>query len=598
MPVLYAPRLKFPQKTCAAIRLKLNLYLSTMVTDKKSFLGSYLEEKGKISKEELNKVFEYQSRNRIRVGKALTVLGFISEDDLCGTVAEILDIPYIKGSDFQVKNPVLDLFISMKYLKEYVVFPLEKADGKLTVIMADPFDFCSIDDLRTLSGCDVAVCVGREEEILNALSNLYGTGESTLDRIIGNIEGDELEEIADDSDDPEHLRDLAQEAPVIKLVNHLINKAVEDEASDIHIESFEAVLKIRFRVDGVLYDVESPPKRLQAAVISRIKIMSEMNIAERRLPQDGRIRIRVLGKKVDLRVSTIPTLYGESVVMRILNQSSICLEMEKLGFPVDVLSNFDVLIKKPHGIILVTGPTGSGKTTTLYSALGKLNSPDKKIITVEDPVEYQLSGVNQIQVKSKIGLTFSSGLRSIVRQDPDIMMIGEIRDLETAEIAIQSALTGHMVFSTLHTNDAPGAISRLLDMGAESFLISSCLEGVLAQRLVRVVCESCRIAIEPDEKLKKVIELCKTGVIYKSKGCPACKYTGYRGRRGIYELMVVSDEVRQMINEKRSTNLIRRQAVSQGMITLRNDGWRNVASGVTTVEEVLRVTQEVGLVDA
>jgi len=522
----------------------------------------------------------------------------VSEDDLCDTIAEILDIPYIKGSDFQVKNPVLDLSISLKYLKEYVVFPLEKVDNKLTVIMADPFDFCSIDDLRNLSGCEVCVCVGREEEILNALSNLYGSGESTLDRIIGNIEGDEPEEIAGDPDDPEHLRDLAQEAPVIKLVNHLINKAVEDEASDIHIESFEAALKIRFRVDGVLYDVESPPKRLQAAVISRIKIMSEMNIAERRLPQDGRIRIRVLGKKVDLRVSTIPTLYGESVVMRILNQSSICLEMEKLGFPLDVLSNFDALIKKPHGIVLVTGPTGSGKTTTLYSALDKLNSPDKKIITVEDPVEYQLSGVNQIQVKSKIGLTFSSGLRSIVRQDPDIMMIGEIRDLETAEIAIQSALTGHMVFSTLHTNDAPGAISRLLDMGAESFLISSCLEGVLAQRLVRVVCESCRVPVEPDEKFRKAINLQKPNVIYKSKGCPACKYTGYRGRRGIYELMVVTDEVRQMINEKKSTNLVRQQAVSQGMVTLRHDGWRNVAKGVTTVEEVLRVTQEVGLIDA
>jgi len=569
-----------------------------MLTDKKSFLGNYLEEKGKISKEELEKVSEYQAHNRIRVGKALTTLGFVSEDDLCDTIAEILDIPYIKGSDFQVKNPVLDLSISLKYLKEYVVFPLEKVDNKLTVIMADPFDFCSIDDLRNLSGCEVCVCVGREEEILNALSNLYGSGESTLDRIIGNIEGDEPEEIAGDPDDPEHLRDLAQEAPVIKLVNHLINKAVEDEASDIHIESFEAALKIRFRVDGVLYDVESPPKRLQAAVISRIKIMSEMNIAERRLPQDGRIRIRVLGKKVDLRVSTIPTLYGESVVMRILNQSSICLEMEKLGFPLDVLSNFDALIKKPHGIVLVTGPTGSGKTTTLYSALDKLNSPDKKIITVEDPVEYQLSGVNQIQVKSKIGLTFSSGLRSIVRQDPDIMMIGEIRDLETAEIAIQSALTGHMVFSTLHTNDAPGAISRLLDMGAESFLISSCLEGVLAQRLVRVVCESCRVPVEPDEKFRKAINLQKPNVIYKSKGCPACKYTGYRGRRGIYELMVVTDEVRQMINEKKSTNLVRQQAVSQGMVTLRHDGWRNVAKGVTTVEEVLRVTQEVGLIDA
>jgi len=570
-----------------------------MLDNKRFFLGDHLVKLGKIGHEELEKALDYTSANRTRLGKALITLGFISEDELCNIISELFEIPYINGDSFQIENPVSDLSISLKFLKEYVIFPWEKKGNILTVVMADPFDFCSVDDLRTLSDCELKVCVGREEEILNALGNMYGTGESTIDRIVGGIEGEELDEISDDSDDPEHLRDLAQEAPVIKLVNHLISKAVEDGASDIHIESFESVLKVRFRVDGVLYDVESPPKRLQAAVISRVKIMSEMNIAERRLPQDGRIRIRVMGKKVDLRVSTIPTLYGESVVMRILNQDSICLEMEKLGFPEDVLKNFDTLIKKPHGIILVTGPTGSGKTTTLYAALDKLNLPDKKIITVEDPVEYQLSGVNQIQVKAKIGLTFASGLRSIVRQDPDIMMVGEIRDLETVEIAIQSALTGHMVFSTLHTNDAPGAISRLLDMGAESFLVSSCLEGVLAQRLVRVVCDSCRISVPLTQKLRKLIRISQpeNEFIYKPKGCPACKFTGYRGRLGIYELMVVTDEVRKSINEKNSTNIIRETAMSQGMVTLRMDGWRNVLNGITTVEEVMRVTQEVGLLD-
>ncbi len=565
------------------------------------YIGNHLVEIGRITQEELNRAFAYHETNRIRVGKALVLLGFISEEEICKILAELINSEYVSGDSFQVKEAVGELPVSLKFLKEYVVFPLEKKDGTLVVVMADPFDFCTIDDLRTLSKCEnVEVCVGREEEILNALGNLYGTGESAIDRIIGGIEDDEeLEDISSlDSDDPEHLRDLAQEAPVIKLVNHLISKAVEDDASDIHIEAFEDILNVRYRVDGVLYAVESPPKKLQAAIISRIKIMSEMNIAERRLPQDGRIRIRVMGRKVDLRVSTIPTLYGESVVMRILNQDSICLEMDKMGFPHDVIKKFDFLIRKPHGIILVTGPTGSGKTTTLYAALDKLNAPDKKIITVEDPIEYQLVGVNQIQVKPKIGLTFASGLRSIVRQDPDIMMVGEIRDLETVEIAIQSSLTGHLVFSTLHTNDAAGAISRLLDMGAESYLISSCLEGVLAQRLVRVVCQSCRVAVELDEKLINLINPPSEDIlIYKSKGCPACKYTGYRGRVGIFELMVVSDEVRRMINEKRNASVIRDVAVAEGMRTLRNDGWLNVINGVTTVEEVMRVTQSEGISD-
>jgi general secretion pathway protein E len=410
-------------------------------------------------------------------------------------------------------------------------------------------------------------------------------------------EGDgEVEYLSEDEEDVDRLRDLASEAPVIRLVNLLINRAVEQRASDIHIEPFEQELKVRYRIDGVLHDVETPQRRLQAAIVSRVKIMAKLNIAERRLPQDGRIRIRIMGREIDLRVSTLPTLYGESVVMRILDRSSIVLDLEELGFEPDSLATFNQLIVRPYGMILVTGPTGSGKTTTLYGALHKINSPDKKIITIEDPVEYQLAGVNQIHVKPQIGLSFANGLRSIVRQDPDVIMVGEIRDAETAEIAIQAALTGHLVFSTLHTNDAAGAVARLLEMGMEDYLIASSLLGVLAQRLVRRLCKACCVpAEEGGEGLPELLGGKANGgavTVYEARGCEECAGTGYLGRSGIYEVLIVQDEVRELILKRSSADALKSEAIRCGMRTLREDGWLKVRQGGTTVPEVLRVTQE------
>jgi len=394
-----------------------------------------------------------------------------------------------------------------------------------------------------------------------------------------------------------HLRDLASEVPVIRLVNQMLVRALESRASDVHIEPFENQLKVRYRIDGILHEIEPPPRQLKAAIISRLKILAQLNIAERRLPQDGRIKIRLGGKDVDLRIATVPTLYGESVVIRLLERGQIFTQLDALGFPPEPLARFNEMILKPHGMILVTGPTGSGKTTTLYGALQKINDPGKKIITIEDPVEYQLAGVNQIHVKPQIGLTFANGLRSIVRQDPDVIMVGEIRDAETAEIAVQAALTGHLVFSTLHTNDAAGAISRLLEMGVQDYLLSSSLLGVLAQRLVRRLCPSCRKEIPFSEAAAVPPELeSRNGdgfnIVWEAVGCPECSGTGYLGRVGIFELLPVTQEICKLIVQHADAGAIRNLAVAQGMRLLREDGWDKVRQGVTTFAEVLRVTRE------
>jgi general secretion pathway protein E len=449
-----------------------------------------------------------------------------------------------------------------------------------------------VDDLRQSTGLDVRLVVCLPEAITEAIDRTYEGGSTTaLQRIVEGMEDDVR---GDGDEDVNHLRDMAFEAPVVRLVNLLVENAIASEASDIHIEPFEDTLRIRYRIDGILYDQEAPPRRLQAAVTSRIKIMAEMNIAERRLPQDGRIRVTLHGRRVDIRVSTIPTVHGESIVMRLLDRSSVFLPMERLGFTPQMLARFEKLITRPHGILLVTGPTGSGKTTTLYAALDKINSPDRKIITVEDPVEYQLKGVNQIPVKPKIGLTFASGLRHIVRQDPDVILVGEIRDLETAEISIQASLTGHLVFSTLHTNDAPSAVTRLQDMGVEPYLLSSVLEGVLAQRLVRRICQVCRIPDTPSAADIEAlgIEADPHTKLFRGRGCDDCRGTGYRGRTGIYELFAITEDVRSLIIRRASSREIRRLAIETGMVTLRQDGWARAVDGVTTIEEVLRVTQE------
>jgi len=561
-------------------------------------LGEIMVREGAITREQLQRALARQREAGRRLGEILVELGYATEEDVARGLARQFGVPHLSLASLSITPAPIRDRLSTKYMREHKVFPIEVKDGVLTVAMADLNDPYTLDDLRSCTGHAVRVCLAREREIVEAIDQYYGEGQTTIEKIVKGYGEEEAGGPGGDREDVDHLRDLASEAPVIQLVNLLITRAVEARASDIHIEPFEDRLRIRYRVDGVLLDSESPPKRLQAAVISRVKIMAKMNIAERRLPQDGRIRLHVLGKDLDLRVSTIPTLYGESVVMRILDRSSLLLSLEELGMPEEVRLQFQRLIRKPHGMILVTGPTGSGKTTTLYTALSEINSPDKKIITIEDPVEYQLRGVNQIHVKPKIGLTFANGLRSIVRQDPDVIMVGEIRDAETADIAIHSALTGHLVFSTLHTNDAPGAITRLLDMGIENYLVSSVLVAVLAQRLVRVICPECREPYRLDLAAVRKMGI-KTDIdgalqVFRGKGCAACNFTGYHGRTGIYEFLVIGEEIQRLILEKADANTIRQQALALGMKTLWDDGWSKVEQGVTTLDDLLRVTKEEG----
>ena len=530
-----------------------------------------------------------------RLSDALVALG-VSADDVLRAVARQHHLPYLSRDELPTPLPVLKN-LSPKYLKQYAVCPVSVEGGSLTIATADPLNPVIVDDLRQSTGLEIRIVVCSAEAITEAIDRTYEAGGTTaLQRIVEGMEDDTLGDGdgGGGSEDVNHLRDMAFEAPVVRLVNLLVENAISSEASDIHIEPFEDTLRIRYRIDGILYEQEAPPRRLQAAVTSRIKIMAEMNIAERRLPQDGRIRVTLHGRRVDIRVSTIPTVHGESIVMRLLDRSSVFYPLERLGFSPGMLGLFEKLILRPHGILLVTGPTGSGKTTTLYAALDKINSPDRKIITVEDPVEYQLKGVNQIPVKPKIGLTFASGLRHIVRQDPDVILVGEIRDLETAEISIQASLTGHLVFSTLHTNDAPSAITRLQDMGVEPYLLSSVLEGVLAQRLVRRICQVCRVpeAPSPADIEALGIDADPHTKLFRGQGCDACRSTGYRGRTGIYELFPITEDVRSLILRRVSSREIRRKAIDEGMVTLRQDGWARAVEGVTTIEEVLRVTQE------
>ena len=489
--------------------------------------------------------------------------------------------------------PVIIEGLTPQFMRYNLVVPVEREDNQLTLAMARPEDIDTIEAVQMATGLSVSARPGNEDDIMDAIERLYGRGASTMERIVGEIGAEDADVLGQDS--VEVLRDMASEAPVIRLVNLIISKAIELGASDIHLEPFENRFKVRYRIDGVLQDMESPPRRLQSAVLSRIKIMSKLDIAERRLPQDGRIKMLMQGNEIDFRVSTIPTLFGESVVMRILDRGTVRLDLNQLGLPKNIQGVFSDLIRKPYGMILVTGPTGSGKTTSLYAALEQINSPDKKIITVEDPVEYQLQGVNQIQVKPQIGLTFSKGLRSIVRQDPDVILIGEIRDAETAAIAIQSALTGHLVFSTLHTNDAAGAVSRLLEMGVEDYLLSSCLLAIVAQRLVRVLCPACKKKIKADPAM-----LSDLGVVgdqsdtwvYEPTGCEKCAQTGYRRRTGIYEFLRVTENIRKLVLSHADSATIKQAAVQEGMRTLRVDGSSRVLEGVTSFSELLRVTLE------
>jgi general secretion pathway protein E len=554
-------------------------------------LGEILVEEGLATVDVVAQALTRAEKTGERVGEALVAMGAVSSEDVLRALALQQNLAYLSRDELPSPLPILKN-LSPKYLRQYAVCPVSVEGNVLTVALADPLNPLIVDDLRQSTGLEVKLVVSPAEAIGEAIDRTYEGAATPLQRIVEGMEDDRATDGGDE--DVNHLRDMAFEAPVVRLVNLLVENAIDSRASDIHIEPFEDTLRIRYRVDGILFEQEAPPRRLQAAVTSRIKIMAEMNIAERRLPQDGRIRVTLRGRRVDIRVSTMPTVHGESIVMRLLDRSSVFLPLEQLGFGDKTARRFERLITLPHGILLVTGPTGSGKTTTLYGALDKINSPDRKILTVEDPVEYQLKGVNQIPVKSKIGLTFATGLRHIVRQDPDVILVGEIRDLETAEIAIQAALTGHLVFSTLHTNDAPGAITRLQDMGVESFLLSSVLEGVLAQRLVRRICQACREPIKPapaDLQLLGV-DPDTSATLYRGRGCEECRGTGYRGRSGIYELFEITEEVRSLTLRRVSTREIRRHAIENGMVTLRLDGWAKAQEGMTTVDEVLRVTQE------
>ncbi|MGE5576775.1 MAG: type II secretion system ATPase GspE [Syntrophothermus sp.] len=482
--------------------------------------------------------------------------------------------------------------------KYYQVIPLEARGKALVLAMARPENMALVDELRVHLGCPVIPVATSPEKLAQAVDRYYGAGAQTVAAILADISEGSVEVVKElGEDEPVNtgrIEDLANEAPIVKLVNSLIIEALRRGASDIHIEPFERDIKVRYRVDGILYEAPPPPKKLYLAIVSRVKIMADLNIAEKRLPQDGRIKLKLLGKDIDIRVSTVSTVYGESVALRILDKSSILLGLADLGFLPETMNQVEALIEKKHGIILVTGPTGSGKTTTLYAALNALNTPEKKIITIEDPVEYLLYGINQMQVRPKIDFGFANGLRSILRQDPDIIMVGEIRDRETAEMAIQAALTGHLVFSTLHTNDSASAVTRLLDMGVEPFLVASTVRGMMAQRLVRVLCPHCRQEYVPSEtELRKIGYGLPAGEhLYRAVGCPKCSGIGYRGRTGIYELLIMSPELESMVLSRASSAQIKEAAVVSGMATLRDDGWRKVQMGITTIEEILRVTQE------
>ena len=532
-----------------------------------------------ISAEDLERALELQKDRGDKLGKILVDLGFIAVRDVLGALSEQLSIPLVAIDAPPPAIPETE-GLSARFLRNFKCIPVGMSGSSLTLAMADPLDFESITAVGGFTGLNVSPVLALEQEILDAIDKYYGEAA----RPDTDIEGAG----AQATEDLEHLRDMASEAPVIRLVNAMIAGAVESRASDIHIEPFEKEFRIRYRIDGVLYNQEQPPRDLKAAMISRVKLMAKLNIAERRLPQDGRIKVKTLGREVDLRVSTLPTLYGESVVMRLLDRSAgDFYDLRRLGFTDYMLARMEYYTSLPHGIFLVTGPTGSGKSTTLYSALKRINQPDKKIITIEDPVEYQMDGINQIHVNPQIGLTFAAGIRHIVRQDPDVIMVGEIRDRETADIAIRSALTGHFVFSTLHTNDAPSAITRLTDMGVENYLITSSLVSVLAQRLVRLICSHCK-----QEAGERISPDGETVMTYKGSGCDNCHGFGYHGRMGIFELMELNDEIRKLIMRNADAADITVAARKNGMHTLREDGWSKVRGGITTADEVLRVTQE------
>jgi general secretion pathway protein E len=551
-------------------------------------IGEILLAARNIKSFDINKILNMQKAEGMerKFGEILMEEG-IDEGDVFRALAEQFDMPLIDREVFPDALPIEK--ISFDFLEKNLLLPLELKENVLQIAIGDPMNTEAIESLKSSYEYDIRPVLARKSDILQHLKLLHGSRSVVMQRLIEGTSEDELSR-EDLTGEISHLRDLAEEKGIIQLVNLVVENAVKDRASDIHVEPGEYNVRVRYRIDGVLYEKETLPARMYSAVSSRIKLLSQMNIAERRLPQDGRIKMTFSGKPVDIRVSTIPTIYGESVVMRLLDKETSFITLEEIGFDRTLLDIYEEVIQKPYGMILITGPTGSGKSTTLYASLAKINSPERKIITVEEPVEYLMQGINQIQVRPKIGLTFASGLRHIVRQDPDVIMVGEIRDMETAGIAIHAALTGHLLFSTLHTNDAPGAITRLMDMGVENYLVASTLICVMAQRLVRRICEHCKVKQEVSEDiLKKVDSTIKE--VWTGSGCEFCSGTGYRGRVGIFEVLPVGDEIRDLIMRHATVKEIKDKAISLGMRTLRQDGIEKVRKGITTVDEVLRVTQ-------
>jgi general secretion pathway protein E len=536
----------------------------------------------------------------LRLGEILVRQKAATEEQVLRALAIQLDLPFLERIDVDAVPPELSAKVPIGFAKQARVLPLGRAGDAVRVAVADPLDTGAQDAVGALLGAPVAAEIAPPAVVVDAINAVYDRAADEHEQLMDELETEDLESVAHELEEPTDLLDADDEAPIIRLVNSLLFRAVKERASDIHINPEEKDISVRYRIDGVLREVIRPPKRFQASIASRIKIMGGLNIAEKRLPQDGRIRIKIAGKDVDIRLSTVPTAHGERIVMRLLDKSNVVLDLGSLGFEGWQRKIMDGLVTRAHGIVLVTGPTGSGKTTTLYGALAQINAPDLNILTIEDPVEIPLKGVGQVQVNPKIELTFANGLRSFLRQDPDVIMVGEIRDLETAEIAIQASLTGHLVLSTVHTNDAAGAITRLVDMGVQPFLVASSLVGVLAQRLVRVLCPACRQAYSPTREERDQFGLTDEiwrsaggpGPLYKAVGCPACQQTGYQGRTGIYELMLVDDDVRQLILKNVDSTSIKRAAVEHGMMTLLQHGAYKVAQGVTTAAEVLSVTAE------
>jgi general secretion pathway protein E/type IV pilus assembly protein PilB len=552
---------------------------------------------GLISRDVLHSAREYAQAENTGILTALIKTGAVTQTDVTKTLASQFGMEFVQLAEYRVPDDVLAL-VPRHVARRYKIVPVAKHDGTLTVAISDPLDVDTVDSLRYVLKMNVEPVVAAQAEIEAALSRYYGTADETVENMLQEVTEGEIDLAAAVKPSETKLDEVAEtdaDAPIIKLVGLLIMEAYRNRASDIHIEPMEKRLRVRYRIDGVLHEVDNPPKRLQPAIISRIKIMSNMSIAEKRVPQDGRIQIPVMGRTLDLRVSALPTNHGEGLVMRILDKTSLLLGLGDLGFFSDDQEKMNQLITAPDGIFLVTGPTGSGKTTTLYAGLNSINKPDRKIITVEDPVEYQLAGINQVQVNPDINLTFAAALRSILRQAPNIIMIGEIRDLETANIAVQASLTGHLVFSTLHTNDAPSAVTRLIDMGVKPFLVASAVRAIMAQRLLRRVCAKCREPYTPTPYEMQMLKLnedeLKKATLFKGRGCGDCGRTGYRGRMGIYEIFMIDEEVRNLVYEKVPANVLRARAREMGMRTLREDGVRKVMAGVSTPEEVILVTQ-------